>query len=103
MGAAAATFSTLYTLRAERRRKDAEAAQAEESVQAAAVTRQQLENEITERVLKRARVDMDAMQSQIDELREELKVYRLWSSMLCNQVVSLGQEPVSMPDRRVKP
>jgi hypothetical protein len=58
-----------------------------------------LEDQITERVLKRAQTDMDRMQQQVDEVRVENRLLRAWVKLLCDQVVSLGGVPVPMPDK----
>jgi type II secretory pathway pseudopilin PulG len=112
IGAGTAAVSTIYTLRSERRRKEAEASQAEEAAHTAAASRQQLENEITERVLTRANRDMEQMSARIkaqddriaaqDEkiarLVAENHALRVWASMLCQQLGQLGHEPLKMPE-----
>lgn len=64
-----------------------------------------LREEITTEVLKRAKTDMDAMQTQINEvraenrkLRAEVERYQQWTTALCSQVIDLGQVPVPMPE-----
>ena len=59
--------------------------------------RRKLEEEITERILLRSNEQFARMQGEIDELRAELQIYRLWSSMLCDQVRQTGNVPVPMP------
>jgi flagellar biosynthesis/type III secretory pathway M-ring protein FliF/YscJ len=109
IGAGTAAVSTIYTLRSERRRKEG---QAEEAAHTAAASRQQLENEITERVLTRANRDMEQMSARIkaqddriaaqDEkiarLVAENHALRVWASMLCQQLGQLGHEPLKMPE-----
>jgi uncharacterized membrane protein len=68
--------------------------------------REDLESQITERVLERAHKEMESMQKQIDgqqteiiEVKAENRQLRAWVKLLCDQVVSLGGVPVPMPDK----
>lgn len=67
-----------------------------------AIQDKSLEDQITERVLARARAELDSMQAQIDILQNRLTQYEEWASALCNQVIGLGQVPCKMPDRKGK-
>ena len=81
---------SLITLLSQQRKDTADAAKVESE-------RQKLEDEITERVLARAREDMQRMQLEIDDLRSELLRYQEWATRLTKQVRALGGEPVPMP------
>lgn len=81
---------SLITLLSQRRKDTADAAKVESE-------RQKLEDEITERVLARAREDMQRMQLEIDDLRGELLRYQEWTRRLSGQVRALGGDPVPMP------
>jgi type II secretory pathway pseudopilin PulG len=97
LGAGTAAYATLYTLRAERARKEAEAEQAAATAQHAAATRQQLIELITQDVLGRAHADMADMRAQIMELRARLVLLEAHNRLLIAQVIRLGAEPVLPP------
>lgn len=88
---------SLITLLSQRRKDKAEAKKAEADAARTDSERQKLEDEITERVLARAREDMQRMQAEIDDLRSELMRYQEWATRLTKQVRALGGEPVPMP------